>query len=786
MLLPFLMLHGVFSSSVTPWRRTHDTPIIEHAMNGNLEGMKKALSTNKNVTMMDIALRACSRAGRGNVVTALVDAGADVHSRCTGSQCSKGIDSLMLASKYGHINVIQILLAKGADPLLLKDANGTTALLFAVKSNSTTACKLLLDAGANANAPHKIQRTPFEIAAFRGYINIVQLFITENVNVHSGVDGVASGGPLLGACATGKLKIVQMLIVAGVNLDVRDEDSMSGLSYAIVNRNEKVVALLLVHGANANNRRESDGTYPIMLAARMDNTTVITKALLAHGADVNVQNFNGDTALMSISMKSFMKSWDESQKDVQLLIGQILTDAGAKINQANNQGYTAFTWAVQENAIPIIHLLHLNGANVNVRAMDGGTPLMTASLAGHTEAAAFLLEHGADVNAMTFEHDRTPLRFTIENGKCDILQLLVNAGADVTLGWDNASPLVQAIGRKHQDCIVTLINAAGTDLEIGLWLDEENEMMSPLVMSVIQCDAKTSQILLNAGASLNAQLSGSDVIEHFDRDLDPHDRDLYQCSLVRDIIKTEKKERDRRGRLLITQSKRGNVNFITKKLQLKEWRFRDVLEARDSKSDSTPLMLAIENDHIDVVKLLLNAGADRIATHGRTLLHHAVFAASGTDSTGMIKMLIESGEKVNSTEVEGGRTALWDACTLGLPNVAELLIHAGIDVNIHGEMSNLQTASCCGSFLKEAPADSSVWALLVQMLVDAGAKINYMSDLIPWTSLEAAQESNCPKEVIAILKLAGGITFPDVRLRINADQVNVMPDGTMNQKVYMY
>jgi hypothetical protein len=210
----------------------------------------------------------------------------------------------------------------------------------------------------------------------------------------------------------------------------------------------------------------------------------------------------------------------------------------------------------------------------------------------------------------------------------------------------------------------------------------------------------------------------------------------------------------------ITQSKRGNVNFITKKLQLKEWRFRDVLEARDSKSDSTPLMLAIENDHIDVVKLLLNAGADRIATHGRTLLHHAVFAASGTDSTGMIKMLIESGEKVNSTEVEGGRTALWDACTLGLPNVAQLLIHAGIDVNIHGEMSNLQTASCCGSFLKEAPVDSSVWALLVQMLVDAGAKINYMSDLIPWTSLEEAQESNCPKEVIAILKLAGGITFP--------------------------
>jgi hypothetical protein len=46
------------------------------------------------------------------------------------------------------------------------------------------------------------------------------------------------------------------------------------------------------------------------------------------------------------------------------------------------------------------------------------------------------------------------------------------------------------------------------------------------------------------------------------------------------------------------------------------------------------------------------------------------------------------------------------------------------------------------------------------MLVDAGAKINYMSDLIPWTSLEEAQESNCPKEVIAILKLAGGITFP--------------------------
>ena len=63
-------------------------------------------------------------------------------------------------------------------------------------------------------------------------------------------------------------------------------------------------------------------------------------------------------------------------------------------------------------------------------------------------------------------------------------------------------------------------------------------MLSPLMMSVTQCDSKNSKILLNAGASLNSQFQGSDVVEVFDRDLDPSDRDLYQCSLVRDMIKT--------------------------------------------------------------------------------------------------------------------------------------------------------------------------------------------------------------------------------------------------------
>jgi hypothetical protein len=75
-------------------------------------------------------------------------------------------------------------------------------------------------------------------------------------------------------------------------------------------------------------------------------------------------------------------------------------------------------------------LLSIRNINVNVKDVDGRTPLHDAVLNGHIEIARLLLQNGAEVNAKG-RWDTTPLHFAAMDGHVDILHLLVENGADL-------------------------------------------------------------------------------------------------------------------------------------------------------------------------------------------------------------------------------------------------------------------------------------------------------------------------------------------------------------------
>jgi ankyrin repeat protein len=157
-----------------------------------------------------------------------------------------------------------------------------------------------------------------------------------------------------------------------------------------------------------------------MTAARTGSVDAV-KVLLAHGADVNAkETWHGETALM----------WAVSEKhpDVarELLAKGADVNARSAVNAWERQstaeprekwlplgGLTALEFAARDGCAACIPALVEAGADINAPDQDGITPLLSAIINGHYDAAGLLLEKGADPN-LADRTGRTPLYSAVD------------------------------------------------------------------------------------------------------------------------------------------------------------------------------------------------------------------------------------------------------------------------------------------------------------------------------------------------------------------------------------
>jgi ankyrin repeat protein len=157
---------------------------------------------------------------------------------------------------------------------------------------------------------------------------------------HTDVNAKGPGGhtPLTLAAAAGQLAVVKALLGAGADPNVRGTGfhfgEFSVLMSAMNRCNDnwiEIMDVLIAAGAEVN-PKGSFSRSPLMYAVELKNLVMI-EALLARGADVNLKNALGVTALMTETMSSA-----PSPRTVRLLLS-----AGADSKARNNEGDTALT-----------------------------------------------------------------------------------------------------------------------------------------------------------------------------------------------------------------------------------------------------------------------------------------------------------------------------------------------------------------------------------------------------------------------------------------------------------
>jgi ankyrin repeat protein len=300
----------------------------------------------------------------------------------------KRMETLFRAAKEGDLKMVQKLLRRGVNP---DDTTGwqnwrtTTALMEASERGYTEIVEALLAAGADVNMKDKHGYTALIYASLGGHTEIVKLFLA--------IDGIdvnwigTWATALTKASGYGHTDIVKMLLAAGADVNLAASDGETALIKASENGKADVVEVLLKWGANVDAIVQPWGRTALMVASALGHADVVA-ALLKGGADVNQATIYGNTALMVAS---------RGRTD----IVKVLLAASADVNREDKYGNTALKFASKKGHTEIVTLLLAAGADVNKAGEDGWTALMYASLNGHTAIVKLLLDTpGIKVNTV--------------------------------------------------------------------------------------------------------------------------------------------------------------------------------------------------------------------------------------------------------------------------------------------------------------------------------------------------------------------------------------------------
>ena len=222
-------------------------------------------------------------------------------------------------------------------------------------------------------------------AAAEGEIAVVRSMLDKGVNPNVQNSGVLP--PLCRAAEGGHVEVVHLLLDAGadVNAHISFHDSLSSALHYAVSRGHVEVARLLLDGkADVNANTNDRDAAPLHLAENAQ----VTRLLLASGANVGAQDWEGDTPL----------GWAAASNRVE--VARELLDGGADVNAKNWNGRTPLYWAAKSgDYAEVTRVLLEAGADANVQDEYGDTPLHWAAASDHAKVAGALLDAGADVHA---------------------------------------------------------------------------------------------------------------------------------------------------------------------------------------------------------------------------------------------------------------------------------------------------------------------------------------------------------------------------------------------------
>ncbi len=268
-------------------------------------------------------------------------------------------------------------------------------------------------------------------AALSGNIEAVKQHLAAGTDVNA---KASNGTPLLGAAYGGHKELVALLIDKGADVNAKDRRGWTPLHQTAYGGHKDVAELLIANDVDVN-AKDDEGKTPLHLAA-FEGHKEIVELLIAKGADVNGKDDGGMTPLAVAIHFKHPETAD------------LLRKHGGK------------TGAELENAEPVAEATQPEPPTAKAPDIS----IHDAARDGNIEAVKQHITAGTDVNAKS-EWGMSPLHYAVVNGRKEIAELLIAAGADVNLISDfrfgGETPLDKAIKYKQTEISALLRKHGG-------------------------------------------------------------------------------------------------------------------------------------------------------------------------------------------------------------------------------------------------------------------------------------------------------------------------------------
>ncbi|KAK7496797.1 hypothetical protein BaRGS_00012006 [Batillaria attramentaria] len=481
---------------------------------------------------------------------------------------------------------------------------------------------------------------------------------------------------------------------------------------------------------------------------------VSVECLLRAGASVNCSQIpprgSGDTDWTPLHLACLHCNVETAE---------VLLRAGSNVNSTRSEErLTPLHIATRTGHITMVKLLLDNRANPNCIAhCTEPTPLDMAVKDGNMVMVRELCEGGADPNVQHVHNDKgTTLQCAIKQRKMELVRILLKHSRKITFSDPLSHDLLSWVIQKHQVEVLKMLCHAGIKLDAK---PRNSSDSCPLHTALKSGQQDMIKILLDAGANAEIPILSGKFLLHLalefmaqekkkgrstenwfdivtmliDRGVAVDKPDLSQTYPIHQAIQNDMLDiatllcEKAPHTVIAANSKgltplhiacgKGDLEFVETLL-----RYGADIHAEDV-SSRTPLFSAVDQNHVDIVKRLLELGA-RVevfdADLGMTPLH--VAAILGRLS--IMEMLIQHGADLEASDPKVQDTPLMMASGCHAADTVECLLRHGANPNTVEPVHNYSPLH--RAVVHYIPGDACF--RLVEVLVKAGANLMWTDD----------------------------------------------------------